>query len=118
MKQKTLYGILWTASALALAACGGGGGGGSTPTPTPSPTATPPPAEPDFVSCVGTTCTITGDVDQDYTLVSSRNWIIDGVVRVGAGNVNLADAAAVQAVKAAGVTLTIQPGVSVKAMAR
>jgi hypothetical protein len=131
MNQKTLLASFWTASALALTACGGGGGGGSpaptptatatptasptaTPTPSPTPTATPP-VDPGFVSCNGNTCTISGEVNQDYTMVASRQWIMDGVVKVGNGNVVLADDAAVAAAKTAGVTLTIEAGTNVKA---
>jgi hypothetical protein len=114
MKRENLLGVICTASVL-LAACGGGGGGGGGPTPTPNPTATPPPTEPDFVSCNGNTCTISGDVDEDYTMVASRSWIIDDIVRVGAGNVNVANQAAVDAIKAAGVTLTIEAGANIKA---
>jgi hypothetical protein len=116
MNRQTLLASFWTASALALAACGGGGGGSTpTPTATPSPTATPAPTDPGFVSCVGNTCTISGEVTEDYTMVASRQWIMDGVVRVGNGNVVLADEAAVAAAKAAGVTLTIEAGANIKA---
>ncbi|MDP9139802.1 MAG: hypothetical protein M3O62_03305, partial [Pseudomonadota bacterium] len=53
--------------------------------------------------------------DQDYTLDATKQWRIDGVVKVGEGNVELADAAAVAAVKAAGATLTIPAGLTIKA---
>lgn len=73
---------------------------------------------PDFVTCndAGDTCTINGTIDQDYTLTDDIDWVLSGFVTVGAGNVELADAAAVQAVKDAGVTLTVEPGVHVKAL--
>src|SRR5690606_16043614 len=48
-------------------------------------------------------------------LVAGTDWVIDNVVRVGAGNVSLANDADVAAAKTAGVTLTIRPGVSVRA---
>ncbi|MGB0217895.1 MAG: hypothetical protein ACPHN2_19865 [Sinimarinibacterium flocculans] len=115
MKRENLLGLICSASVLLAACGGGGGGGGGDPTPTPTPTATPPPTEPDFVSCAGNTCTISGDVDEDYTMVASRNWILDDVVRVGAGNVSATTQAAVDAIKAAGVTLTIEPGTNIKA---
>jgi hypothetical protein len=70
-----------------------------------------------FVSCNSdnTVCTLEGEIDQDYTLTADKEWRLNGFVTVGAGNVELADAAAVAAAKAAGVTLTIEPGVEVKA---
>ena len=96
-----------------LSACGGGGGGGGVnPSPSPSPTPTP---TPDFVSCSGNDCTLSGDIDEDYVLDATKNWFIDGVVRVGAGNVTVANQAAVDAIKAAGVTLEIPAGLSIKA---
>ena len=81
-------------------------------------TLTDAPAQADFVECEnGTTCTISGTIDEDYTLVSGIEWILDGVVRVGSGDQNLADEAAVTAVKEAGVDLTVQPGVHVRGTA-
>lgn len=75
-----------------------------------------PPAEADFVTCVDGICTIEGNIDTDYTLVAGVEWRIRGTVTVGNGNVTevLSDTD-VAAVKAAGVTLTIQPGVHVRA---
>ncbi len=71
----------------------------------------------DFVSCNAdeTVCTISGTIDSDYTLVSGVEWRLDGEVLVGTGNESVASQADVDAVKAAGVTLTVRPGVSVKA---
>ena len=70
-----------------------------------------------FVSCDANTgnATLSGTIDEDYTLTSDREWRLDGTVTVGAGNVTVADAAAVQAIKDAGVTLTIEPGTHVRA---
>ncbi|MCB1689762.1 MAG: hypothetical protein KDI33_14800 [Halioglobus sp.] len=70
-----------------------------------------------FVSCSddATNCTITGQIDQDYTMVAGVEWRLDGEVIVGAGNVTVANDADVQAVRNAGVTLTIRPGVNVRA---
>lgn len=93
-----------------MSACGGGDSDDSTPPPPP-----PPPELPAFVSCAGTTCTLSGDVDEDFTLTTDRDWVIDGLVRVGKGNVTLTSDADVAAVRAAGVTLSIQPGIHVKA---
>jgi len=75
-----------------------------------------PPVDPSFVSCNGNTCTITGIVNQNYTMQASRNWVIDAVVQVGTGNGTLANADAVAATKAAGVTLTIEAGTNIKAL--
>lgn len=74
-----------------------------------------PPPTPDFVTCAGTTCTISGDVDEDFILTDDKSWVLDGLVRVGNGNVAVTSAADVTAIKAAGVTLTVEAGVSVKA---
>lgn len=70
-----------------------------------------------FVSCNGdnTVCTISGTIDQDYTLVSGVEWRLSGEVLVGDGNQVVDNDADVQAVRDAGVTLTVRPGVSVKA---
>ncbi len=75
------------------------------------------PATADFVTCDSTalTCTISGNVDEDYTLLAGWEWRLDGVVTVGAGNVTVTDDTDVVAIQAAGVTLTIQPGTEIKA---
>jgi hypothetical protein len=143
MKRDNLLLGLASASLLLLAACGGGGGGGgSEPVDTDGDgvadttdncpnvvnatqadadsdgigDACDTPAEPDFVSCAGDVCTLSGTVDEDYTLDAAREWQLDGDVIVGAGNVVVADAGDVADIKAAGVTLTIEPGVEVKAL--
>lgn len=67
------------------------------------------------VSCVNDVCTLEGTISQDLTLTADKEWRLSGFVTVGAGNVELVDQAAVTAAKAAGVTLTIEPGVHVKA---
>ena len=128
MTYKKLMLAVMVASAT-LAGCSGGegddvaitiDGGGPTP-PTPP---TPPTdgncadvTKASFVS-FNTGCsvgTVSGTIDADYTFISGVEWRLDGVVKVGEGNVNVADAAAVQAIKDAGVTLTIEPGTEVKA---
>jgi hypothetical protein len=115
------------ATSLTLSACGGSGGGGPlpspspaptptmgpSPTPTPTPTPTMPPQS--FLSCDGSLCTLSGIIDEDFTLDAARQWRIDGVVQVGEGNVTVASDADVQAIKDAGVTLTVEPGVHVRA---
>ncbi len=75
-----------------------------------------PDETPDFVTCDSGVCTITGDILQDYTLVPSVEWRIDGTVTVGNGNTTtVTNDTEVQALRDAGVTLTINPGVSVGA---
>ncbi len=76
-----------------------------------------PVAPASFVSCEAddTICTITGRIDEDYTLVAGVEWRLDGEIIVGAGNVTVANDADVQAIRDAGVTLTIRPGVQVRA---
>lgn len=74
------------------------------------------PAPADFVSCADSICTITGNINEDYTMVAGVEWRLQGTVTVGNGNevtVNSDDDVA--ALKAAGVTLTIEPGVNVRA---
>lgn len=60
-------------------------------------------------------CTLEGTMTENYTLKSDYEYRLSGVLQVGEGNVNLADAAEVAAAKEAGVTLTIEPGVHVRA---
>jgi len=71
----------------------------------------------DFVSCNGnnTVCTLSGVIDEDYVLINGIEWRLDGEVLVGEGNVSVDNDADVQAIKDAGVTLTIRPGVHVRA---
>ena len=102
-----------------LAGCGGSDND-SNPTPTPTPTPTPvadncPTDLPSFVTCADDVYTISGNVDEDYTMDSSLEWRLDGVVQVGSGNVDVADDTEVAAVQAAGVTLTIEAGTDIKA---
>jgi hypothetical protein len=71
----------------------------------------------DFVSCNAeeTECTITGVIAKDYTLVAGVEWRLDGEVRVGTGNEPVASDADVQVLRDNGPTLTIRPGVQVRA---
>lgn len=111
--------ILAAAIASALAGCysdddytvyngsgGGGSGGGSSD-------------DKSFVSCNETTnvCTLSGVINENYTLDPDRTWRIQGWTFVGAGNVDVANATDVQALKDDGVILTIPAGVEVKALA-
>ncbi len=75
------------------------------------------PQETSFVSCNSskTECTVSGTIDEDYTMVNGVEYRLDGVVTVGAGNVEIQTADEMQAIIDAGVTLTIRAGVEVKA---
>lgn len=68
-----------------------------------------------FLSCVDDVCTVQGNIDEDFVMTSDITYVLDGVVRVGDGNQTLADADAVEAIKASGVTLTIEPGSHIRA---
>lgn len=70
-----------------------------------------------FTPCddAATECTLQGVLVEDFTLKSGVEYTLADIFQVGEGNVELADADAVAAAKAAGVTLTIEPGVHVKA---
>ena len=72
---------------------------------------------PEFVSCAGNVCTLSGTVDENYTLDAARQWVLNGVVKVGSGNVNVSSAADVATLRANGITLTIEPGTNIKASA-
>ena len=73
-----------------------------------------PDTTPAFVEgCTATLCTVSGTIDQDYTFVASRDWLLKGVVRVGAGNVEITSEAQAAQIKADGVTLTVRPGTDV-----
>ena len=75
--------------------------------------------ETDFASCSevgdGAVGTLSGTVDQDYTLNSELQWRLQGTVTVGNGNQTVASDADVQAIKDAGVTLTVEAGTDVRA---
>jgi hypothetical protein len=58
---------------------------------------------------------IEGDVDEDYTLISSVEWRLSGTVTVGEGNQTVASTTDVDALKAAGVILTVEAGTNVLA---
>jgi len=75
------------------------------------------PVETSFATCNDdlTICTVTGTIDQDYTFVRGVEWRLDGEVLVGAGNVTVSSDADVAAIQAAGVTLTVESGVEVRA---
>lgn len=66
-------------------------------------------------SCAANVCTLEGNIAKDLKLTADKEWRLKGVVTVGAGNKVLKTAEEVKAVKDNGVTLTIEPGVEVKA---
>ncbi|MFT6259459.1 MAG: hypothetical protein ACJAYK_000282 [Crocinitomicaceae bacterium] len=70
-----------------------------------------------FVLCddAATECTLSGILKEDFTLKTGVDYTLDDLFQIGEGNGELVDAAAVTALKAAGVTLTIEAGVHVKA---
>ena len=94
--NKALLAVAITSSA--LVGCGGSSSSSNNDT---DPVVDPVVELPSFVTCndAGDTCTISGNVDEDFTLTDDKSWVLTGFVTVGAGNVELADAAAVQAVK-------------------
>ena len=109
---------LTLSSAALLAACGGSSGGGTpAPTATPTPTDTPVGSvcEESFVSCNGSVATISGVIDKDFTLDTAFDWRMAGLVKVGLGNVEITSESQADALKAAGVTVTVPPGTDVRA---
>lgn len=80
---------------------------------------TPPDESPDFVSCdldaSTPNCTITGTIDEDYTFVRGVQYRLDGEVIVGDGNQFIGSQSDFDRVVNSGVTLTIEPGVDVRA---
>ena len=75
-----------------------------------------PDSTPAFVTCNASSsqCTVTGTIDEDYVFTAGTEWLLNGFVQVGDGNREIVSNEDAAAVKAAGVTLTIRPGVEVK----
>ncbi|MCA6064652.1 hypothetical protein [Thalassolituus marinus] len=69
-----------------------------------------------FVSCENDVCTLSGTIDEDYTLTADKTWVLSGFVKVGLGNGGVSSAADVQALKDNGVTLTVEEGTHVRAL--
>ncbi|WP_420465357.1 hypothetical protein [Panacagrimonas sp.] len=121
MKRDYLLAALF-GSTMILTACGGGGGGGGAgpgPDPDPDPDPTDCPAGfdgLDFLSCDGNTFTVSGTIDQDFTMTADRDWILDGQVLVGGGNIEISDNAEAQQVKDDGVVLTIEAGTDIRGL--
>ena len=61
--------------------------------------------------------TLSGLIDENYTLISEVEWRLSGEVLVGEGNRSLANAADVQSVRDADVTLTVEAGTQVRGFA-
>lgn len=76
-------------------------------------------ASEDFIICSGDTALLQGTINKNYTLtnIDGVTWGLSGVVKVGNGNVEIADDAEMQAIKDAGVTLTIPAGTHIRARA-
>ena len=75
--------------------------------------------EASFADCndSNTVCTLSGTIDEDYTLVAGVEYRLSGVVKVGDGNVEITSAEQMAAIQDAGVSLVIRPGVNVNAFA-
>ena len=103
--------VNFTGTTAPSAGTGGGSGGGGGPTRADTTVS--------FVSFSNNNSAGTlsdgAIIDQDYIFTSDVEWRLEGVVKVGDGDKTLADAAAVQAVKDNGVTLTIEAGTHVRA---
>ena len=61
-------------------------------------------------------CFVSGNIDENFTMTADRKWVLDGSVFVGAGHVEIKSAAQKQAVKDAGVTLTIEAGADIRGL--
>lgn len=136
--------LIGAVAASTLAACGGSDDGDNitivtptptpTPAPTPTPTTTPTPTptptpttptptgcddvvEADFVSFEND-CSVgvlSGNINSDYTLTSDIEWrIFEDIVTVGSGNVIIENDSQIQAIKDAGVELTIEAGTQIR----
>lgn len=128
MKRNKFFAAFTLACSTALVGCGGEdgdnvtinlegsapGGGGPITSPVGDCANV---VQADFISYnkACSTGTVTGSVNENFTLTADVEWQLRGAVIVGAGNVTLADDVAVQAVKDTGVVLTIEPGTNVKA---
>ncbi|MFL2530075.1 MAG: hypothetical protein ACJ0Q0_00785, partial [Porticoccaceae bacterium] len=45
-----------------------------------------PSSDASFASCDAGVCTISGTIDQDYTMVAGTEYVLSGTVKVGDGN--------------------------------
>ncbi|WP_028294746.1 hypothetical protein [Oceanobacter kriegii] len=68
-----------------------------------------------FLSCeTESQCVITGTIDEDFTMSSDVQYVLDGLVKVGYGNIAFTSDSDVTTAKNNGVTLTIEPGTDVR----
>ncbi len=130
MRTNLYMGILLASAA--LTGCGGnsestgditvnvGGTTATTPaTVTPTASACDDVTKASFIA-FNDTCsqgTVTGTIDTDYSFIKDVEYILSGVVKVGNGNIAIASKAEYEAVVAAGVTLTVAAGTSIKGAA-
>lgn len=68
------------------------------------------------ISCASDICTVKGTIDENVTFTADKQWVLSGYVFVGNGNKVIENAADRAAVKAAGVTLTVEPGTDVRGL--
>lgn len=61
-------------------------------------------------------CFVSGKIDEDFTMTADTQWVLDGSVFVGEGQVEITSAAQVQEIKDAGVTLTVEAGTDVRGL--
>ncbi len=71
----------------------------------------------DFVSCDSNTgnATLSGLIDENYTLTNDREWRLDGEVLVGEGNVQITTQTQKDDIINNGVTLEIEAGTNIRA---
>ncbi|MEY3038655.1 MAG: hypothetical protein RL143_1222, partial [Pseudomonadota bacterium] len=131
-QRKTIYAVMVAASV--LTACGGSGEGDvinitvdnsvvnnsttDNTTTTPDVTAGCENVVAGTFVDYNTDCsvgTLTGTIDKDFTLTNGIEWRLSGEVVVGTGNQEVTSDADVQAVRDAGLVLTIEAGTNIKA---
>lgn len=61
-------------------------------------------------------CFVSGTITEDFTMTADRKWVLDGSVFVGEGQVEITSAAQAQAIKDAGVTLTVEAGADIRGL--
>lgn len=72
---------------------------------------------PSFLECnaAGDQCYVTGTINENFTMKSDVKYILEGLVRVGRGNIAFTAPSDVVAAQADGVTLTIEAGTDIRA---
>ncbi|RNA01973.1 hypothetical protein BpHYR1_040345, partial [Brachionus plicatilis] len=61
-------------------------------------------------------CFVSGTINENFTMTADRKWVLDGSVFVGSGEVEITSAAQEQAIKDAGVTLTVEAGADIRGL--